>query len=354
VTRHIASPFGRLPLVSLLIALAGVVAFRALGLPLPYLLGPMFACLIAALLGAELRGTGAFGTAMRTILGLAVGSAISPELIGRLPGMLLSVSLVIPLVVLCGVFGVLYFRRICGFDPVTAYYSAMPGGLQDMVIFGEEAGANVRSLSLVHATRVLVIVTLVPILLGLVYGIALDRPPGRPVADLPAAELAIMAVVCLAGWRLAAAIGLFGASIIGPIVLGAIATLSGLIEHRPPSEALAAAQLFIGHAVGVRYSGITLHELRRDVFAGLGYCFVLAAIAIAIAELDMILGLAPPLDALLSFAPGGQAEMALLAILAGADLAFVVTHHLVRMVVVIIGAPIAARLGAARGPGGLS
>ena len=36
--------------------------------------------------------------------------------------------------------------------------------------------------------------------------------------------------------------------------------------------------------------------------------------------------------------------MVLLALIAGADMAYVVTHHLVRIVVVILGAPIAARL----------
>ncbi len=56
------------------------------------------------------------------------------------------------------------------------------------------------------------------------------------------------------------------------------------------------------------------------------------------------IGAAPPIEAFLAFAPGGQAEMAILAIVAGADLAYVVTHHLVRLVVVIIGAPIVARL----------
>jgi len=48
--------------------------------------------------------------------------------------------------------------------------------------------------------------------------------------------------------------------------------------------------------------------------------------------------------AILAFAPGGQAEMVLLAIVAGTDIAYVVTHHLVRVVVVILGAPVAARL----------
>ncbi len=51
------------------------------------------------------------------------------------------------------------FERVCGFDRVTAWYAAMPGGLQDMVIFGEEAGGDPRALSLIHATRVLIVMS---------------------------------------------------------------------------------------------------------------------------------------------------------------------------------------------------
>jgi len=49
---------------------------------------------------------------------------------------------------------------------------------------------------------------------------------------------------------------------------------------------------------------------------------------------------AAPVEAILAFAPGGQGEMAVLALVAGADVAFVVTHHLVRLVIVIAGAPL--------------
>ena len=51
----------------------------------------------------------------------------------------------------------------------------------------------------------------------------------------------------------------------------------------------------------------------------------------------------------LAFAPGGQAEMTVLALIAGADLAFVIAHHVLRIITVIIGAPIAAR-GFSPGP----
>lgn len=46
---------------------------------------------------------------------------------------------------------------------------------------------------------------------------------------------------------------------------------------------------------------------------------------------------------MLALSPGGQAEMVVLAIVAGADMAYVVTHHVVRLIVVILGAPIFER-----------
>ena len=75
---------------------------------------------------------------------------------------------------------------------------------------------------------------------------------------------------------------------------------------------------------------------------------VLAAVILALAGLAawvaVALGLAAPAAALLALAPGGQAELAVLAIVAGVDAAFVVAHHVFRMVLVIMGAPVAMRL----------
>lgn len=325
-------------------AVAGVAAFRALALPLPFLLGPMFACLIAALAGAKMQGAPMVSDAMRTVLGVAVGASVTPELIGRLGGMAASVALVPVFVAIIGLFGYPYFRRICGFDRPTAYYAAMPGGLQDMILFGAEAGADPRALSLVHATRVLAIVSLVPLILSLGWGMTLDGPPGAPASAVPPGELALMAVCGLAGWRVAARVGLFGASILGPMALTAAASLTGLLHFRPPAEAILAAQFFIGVAVGVKYVGVTAAELKRIVLASLGYCLLLAALSVLFAEAVHLTGAAPQVEALLAFAPGGQAEMVVIAIVAGVDVAFVVTHHLVRLIVVILGAPIAARL----------
>ncbi len=326
--------------LALAIAASGVAVFLLLNLPLPWLLGPMFACLIAALGGLKLKGPVFLGDAMRTVLGVAVGASITPDVVARLPDMAVSIALIPPFILLIGLVGYPYFRRVCGFDNATSYYGAMPGGLQDMLVFGEEAGGNVRHLSLIHATRVLIVVSALPLVLTYVLGRSLDLPIGAPAAQLPFHELALMVAIALFGWWAAKRVGLFGASILGPMILAAIASLTGLIHSRPPMEAILAAQFFIGLSVGVKYVGITWSELRRVVVAAVGYTVLIGVLAVVFAEGVVLLGLAPQAEALLAFSPGGQAEMTVLAIVAGADIAYVVTHHLTRIVVVIIGAPV--------------
>lgn len=330
--------------LTLLLAALGTFVLWSLNLPLPFLFGPMFACLGAALLGAPLKGISSLSLSARTILGVAVGASITPAVITQLPQMAGSVAFIPLYIAVIGLVGVPYFHKICGFDLPTAYFAAMPGGLQDMVIFGEEAGADVRALALIHATRVLIIVAIVPAMLIYFFDSPLSEPIGTPVADLEPVELAIMVAAAVGGWLLAARVGLFGAAILGPMIVTAILSLAGVIENRPPGEAILAAQFFIGMGIGVGYVGVTLHELRRDVVAGLVFVVILAVLAFIVTEIVVQLGLASPLEGFLSFAPGGQAEMTVLAIIAGADLGFVVVHHLVRLTLVIIGAPIIAAI----------
>lgn len=326
------------------LGLVGAVLFQLLSLPLPFLLGPLASCLIAGLCGVRMGPVGLVGTLMRTVLGVAVGCSITPDLIGRLPDMAQSAALIPVFILVIGAIGYPFFRRICGFDGPTAFYSAMPGGFQDVVIFGEEAGADVRALALVHATRVLVIVTAVPLIMHYGYQRPLDGALGLSLRDIPPAQLALMALAAVGGWKIAQALGVFGASIIGPMVLSAGLSLAGLIDHRPPAIAIMAAQFFIGASIGAKYTGVTARELRVDVAAGLVFCVILALVSLAFAEVVVVMGLAPGVEAFLSFAPGGQAEMAVLALIIGADLPFVITHHVLRLVTVILGAPVLARL----------
>lgn len=331
-------------IMTIAIGMAGTLVFWLLDLPLPFLLGPLFACLIAALAGAPVKDAGMLGKAMRTILGVAIGASITPDLVARAPQMLISLALVPIYVVAIAAVGVPFFRRVYGFDMVTAWYAAMPGGLQDMVLFGQEAGANVRTLALIHATRVIIIVMVTPFLLVHLFDAGLDNPIGAPAVTLPLHEMLIMVAAAILGWKGGERIGLFGAPILGPMILTAILSLSDIIHVRPPAEAILSAQFFIGLGLGAGYVGITLAEIRRDVVAGIFFVIIVAALAAVFTEAIILFDLAPPVDGFLAYVPAGQAEMAVLAIVVGADLGYVVLHHVTRVFLIIAGAPMAARL----------
>ena len=326
------------------IALIGVALFMALSLPLPWLLGPITSCLLAALFSVPMGGIKVLNDSMRTILGVAVGATFTPVLLASMAGMWPTLLLIPVMTVCIGLLGVPYFQRIWKYDFATSYYATMPGGLQDMIVFGEEAGANVRTLSLIHATRVLMIVVALPALLHAIWDADLTNPPGAPVSSISLSQLCIMVVCAIAGWRIAQRVGMFGASILGPLILAMIAALSGILQHRPPAEAIWLAQFFIGMGVGVKYAGITMTEVRRDLVAGAGFCGILILLTLLFVEVIYSLGLAPGKETLLAFAPGGQAELTVLALIVGADMAFVISHHVVRIFFVILGAPLFARI----------
>ena len=318
--------------------------FWVLSLPLPFLFGPLFGCLFAALAGAPLKGLGQLSVAARTILGVAVGASLTPEVVARVPQMAASVALVPLYIAVIGLVGVPFFRKIYKFDWATSWYAAMPGGLQDMVIFGQQAGGDVRALSLIHTTRVMIIVTVAPLILTLGFGVTIDNPIGAPATELPLHEMALMALAALVGWKGGEKIGLFGPSILGPMILTGVLSLSGVIHYRPPAEAILVAQFMIGIGIGVGYVGVTMLEIKRDVSAGVIFVLMLAGLAAVFTEAVVLLGLAPAVDGFLAFAPGGQAEMTVLAIIVGGDLGYVIVHHLTRILLVISGAPIVARV----------
>ena len=96
--------------------------------------------------------------------------------------------------------------------------------------------------------------------------------------------------------------------------------------------------------IGVKYVGITVEEIRRDILAGLGFSLFLFALTALTIEIALIFSHTPVIETILALTPGGQAELVVLALIVGADMTFVVAHHLLRIFFVILGAPVVAML----------
>lgn len=330
--------------VTLCAALLCGLSLNRLGAPLPFMFGSLLACLILAFIGAPLQGTKLVSTVSRTILGVAIGASITWAVLAQVMD-LAPTLLVVPFYVFAiAVSGLFFFHKIMGYDKVTAYYAAMPGALQDMVVFGEEAGANTRSLSLIHATRLVLMVSIAPLVLIHGFGLTLDQPLGPSSSQLPVYHNAFVILIGVCGWLVAKRIGIFGASIVGPLLLAIPLSLTGLLPARPSAEVIMVSQYFIGIGIGANYQGITRQEIRRDILAASGFVFVLLTLAGICFLLTGWISDLGKLERFLAFWPAGQAEIAILSLAAGINVGVVVIHHLMRIVMIILGAPYAARI----------
>ncbi len=333
-------------ILALALGAGGGWAAHQLQLPLPWMIGAMCATTVASTAGAPVAMPIIFRHIMVAVLGLMLGSSFSPEILDRLGDWAASLAMLVLYAAAAGSAGIFYFRRVCGYDPVTAYFAAMPGGLSEMILAGTEMGGDARIISLTHAARILLVVLALPLAFQVFAGYepAMRPAAGLPAGAMPPTDLAILAACGAAGFALARALKIPAAALVGPMILSAAVHLTGWTAATPPNELVAAAQVVVGTAIGSRFAGVTIRLIGRTVLAAAGGTVVLLSATLAFAlGLNRALGL--PGEALvLGFAPGGLAEMSLIAIAIGADAAFVATHHLVRIFLVVVFAPAAFRL----------
>lgn len=342
--QQIVSPAGRRRLaltgLTLAVGLAGAAAYGLTPLPLPWFLGPMLACLVAIALRVPVQGSAPLTLVMRVVLGLAIGSAFSPEMASRAGEMLVSLAFVFPYVVVLGLAGYPYFRLFRDYDRMTSFLAAVPGGFQTMVAIGEDVGADLRRLSIIHSTRIMAIVFVVPIWIQFMGSADLTRiiPASASLAAMNLKEALILVVCGIAGYWAGKRMRISGAAIIGPMLANGAVHLLGFAEARVPVELVNAAQVVIGIHIGCQFAGITVRELFSTVAIALGYAVLLMAGA---ALFTILVVWVTGIDAnavTLAYAPGGQPEMNLIALVLNYDPAYVALHHLLRVLVIVFGA----------------
>ncbi|MSP87508.1 MAG: AbrB family transcriptional regulator [Alphaproteobacteria bacterium] len=328
-------------LTALAIGTLGGALFDWLRLPLPWMLGAMAATTAASIAGVPQRVPGKLRQTMVVVIAVMLGSAFTPDVLPRLEAWAISLIGVIVYVVAATLLVLILFRKSFGHDPLTSLLCATPGGLGEMVVLAQANGADDRLVALSHSTRVFIVVMVLPFWFRFVEGYVppVQSVPGLGLFAFDPAEFALLAACGVAGYFAATWLKLPAAPLIGPLGLSAIVHLTGLSSHRPPWEIVALAQVVMGSAVGARFAGVPFAEVRRMAVAGSASAAILLSLTVVFAwVLHHLTGLSMQ-SLVLSFAPGGLAEMSLVALALDIDTAFVSTHHATRMISVVLTMP---------------
>lgn len=333
---------GLVTAATLAVGAVGAGIFVALQLPLPWLLGSMLATTVASVAGAPMSIPKLARTSMLLVLGVMLGSRFDPTLVDHLQQWAWTLGILPLYVVVIALSMMWYMHRVAGLDPKTAYFASSPGGLGEMVLLADAYGADARRVSLVHAQRVLLVVTSVPFV---AREMELLLPQGAVLVNNQVSLEGAFGLLAsgVLGYWLARLIRMPSAALLGPMIASAVVHVTGHVSSQPPDVVVAVAQLVIGASVGSRFSGLGARMVLTTLGHGVVLTVLMLIMSAGFAFVAHLLSGLPLLTILIAYVPGGVAEMALVALALGIDPALVTTHHLVRIFLVVALAPFALR-----------
>jgi membrane AbrB-like protein len=214
-----------------------------------------------------------------------------------------------------------------------------------MVELAEGAKADVPKVILAQSLRIVTTIALIAVWFRWIEGVPVGRSTGQAgFAQLAAVDLAILAAAAVAGSALGLLARVPAPTLLGPMLVSAALHLTEVTRSAPPAELVVVAQVILGTILGCRFAGINPRSLVPAVALSLGATLVMLGLALGFALILQQLTGQSADQLLLAYAPGGLTEMSLVALALHAEAAFVATHHIARIFLVIVAAPLVFRI----------
>jgi membrane AbrB-like protein len=326
---------------------AGAVAFTLIGLPSPALFGGLLAGLVRALaFRRRITVPPQAMSAAQAVVGVSMGSLVDLATLRTVAANWLPVLLVTLSTLLLSLLAGLVLRLQPGINPVTGAFALIAGGASGIIVMARELGADERMVAVLQYLRVLLIVVLMPVVATGLYGASPGSGSGAG-ADGPGWLAGLLFTVgCgVVGLGIGRLLRLPVAALLGPLVVAAVVDLSGLGRGaQVPTAVGVAAFLVIGLQVGISFTRESLATIGRALPLALA---VILGLIVASAGLGAVLAAATgasALDGYLATTPGGLYAVLATATDSGADTTFVLAVQVLRLFVMLLSAPLVARV----------
>ncbi|WP_337995812.1 AbrB family transcriptional regulator [Oleispirillum naphthae] len=328
----------------LLMSVAVTVILKIIDLPGALLLGAMASGIIVALNGAKLKVPGRVYILAQAVIGAMMAGAVTPDILKTFLGnWMLFLSVVLSTVIASGVVGwaMSRWRMLPG---TSGIWGNSPGAASAMVVMAEEFGADVRIVAFMQYMRVLCVALSAAVIAHISAGAAAPHPSGPGWFAVPELRpFAETLALIVGGVILSRVVKIPSGSLLIPLIIGAVLRSLGLLDLVLPQPLLLFAYAMIGWTVGLRFTA----EIMRTVAAKLPhmmssiiglmiFCAGIGWLLTRVLGIDM-------LTAYLATSPGGADSIAIIAASTNVDLGFVLAFQTVRLIVVVVVAPIMAR-----------
>lgn len=323
-------------LVAFSVGLAGGAVFMALSIPLPWLLGSLAATALLSLgLRRNLALSGRWRDLAIVVIGIMLGEGFTAEIVSGALAWWPSLLLMAVLSVAFFYVSYAFMRRFTNLDRTTNVLSSLPGGIALATALAPGYGADGKRVALAHFSRITIILAVAPaILTGNLEG---PVPAMLPVhTPTSMGELAMLAAAAAVAYVVGGRTGIPSGLLIVALVISALLHGAGIVTGSAPPVLAIIAQVLLGASIGIRFGSYSWQELFADVRLSAIIGLTLVALAGGAAYLGSLVLGKPFASLFLSFLPGGIPEMGILALALDIDPAMVVTHHLFRILVLLV------------------
>ncbi|GAB5374780.1 MAG: AbrB family transcriptional regulator [Acuticoccus sp.] len=334
--------------VTLTTGALGALAFYVLHAPAAFLTGSAIAVTVLVMAGFKAELPAALREPGLSILGLMLGSSVTPGTLSTLATIPAAVAGLVLAAAGATVASYLVLRHLGRWDRVTAFCGSIPGALQTTLIVAHDAGARMDKVVMAQVLRLFILVSLVPLVFGGGDGpgLNLDIDAGHGPLDV-VLSVAIALSASFAGRR----IGIPVAPLLAPLLVAALLSASGTLTLAVPPWLGGAAFIILGASVATRFGTVRGQDLLPLLMHSLAAFVAAFVVSVAVSTAFSYL-LGEPLGAVfLAYAPGGLDAMIALSFLLNYDVAFVTVLQVTRLVSLsVLGTVIAARLRRQPGP----
>ncbi|WP_162409411.1 AbrB family transcriptional regulator [Acuticoccus sediminis] len=324
-----------LTLLAIGIGALGAFLFNTIGMPAAFLTGSAAAVAIAILVGLPIDLPNPVRAGSFSVLGTVMGSSISPEALQQLATA--PIALVGLVMVIAGTTAA-SAAMLCwlgGWDRLSALCGSIPGNLPLVLAVSTDGGARMDRVVMAQSLRLFILVAIIPFALGGSEQGGLHMAPPDTTAFDVVFTLALTAVAVFVAYK----IRIPAPALMGPLIIGAAMSITGLARVAIPDWMAAFALIMLGASVALRFRGVERDGLMRMFLASLAGFVAAALTSLAVATVFAeVLG-RPLGTVFLAYAPGGIDTMIALSFLLNYDVAFVALIHTARMILLSLSLP---------------
>ncbi|MEH7502591.1 AbrB family transcriptional regulator [Neobacillus drentensis] len=337
----------------ILLSSLGGITLSFSGIPMAWMLGSLFlASVLSSLHLKELKfqrenkGLNPFWPQIgQLILGIQLGQNFNLSIMDTLEDYFLIIIIMLISSIAMAILSGIMLWRFSKVNMMTSLFGTTPGGISAMPTIADEVGANAFIVSIIQTIRVLLVVSLIPIISGVINTPSVLIATKSSLSTFSSNGFLLTGILiigaCLgakAGKRIKFPAPWLVGSMLGAGMIHLLCPLyfaDSAGSAYWPQEIIIFAQILIGTNIGSRVNFGMFKGIGQTILVGLlsSLCLIVSMMAFSflISKLTHI----SFVTCMLAFAPGGVAEMATTAIALHADTTFVVAVQSLRLISIL-------------------